>query len=145
MSTKHISALILVTVFLFGCAGRQTHGRPTENVSDIINGSWSGYIQDNPYTHLGFRTPKLDISILPKEDGGWNTNILLNRKTPAQTSTDVYNGGVSIEIMEVSTHSNLIIWYKLNLTKINGEYYLVGGVYFGTKSYTPAQVTFKKT
>ena len=141
----------LTALFLVGCGGQMaTNGSITQNITSpqraedvkrALNGTWNGYIKDNPWTNLQHRTPTLLITA-EENYGNWSAHVWLNGKRPSDVKLYVtYNGEVSLEIME--EYQNLLIWYKLNLL-LRHKPHLMGEVYFGSRMFTPAQASFEK-
>ena len=148
---------LFITVISAGCSGTTISAhttsknfenqiapiaRTTEEIEQLLVGSWYGYIKSTIWTHIAYNKPTLRILRVRNGDDGWTADVLLNRKRPSRVTLDIHPNGISMEILEI--YGNLLIWYNLNFSIYGNEKYLEGGVTYGKKSFTPAGISFQK-
>ena len=115
-------------------------GNLEEHVQKILSGTyWNGYIR-HPREVIGYNTPALQIFRVKKNaEGGWFIDLSLNYKRIDGAELTVSDTVIGIEFTE--RYGNLLIHHSLVL---DGDRRLVGKIWYGTRQFTPAEVTFDK-
>ncbi len=140
--------VLLTAVLAAGCASVSMPTSSTsspalnqeEQISKLLIGTWNGYIR-HPRVVIGYNMPTLQIfgvGVKKTAEGGWFIDLSLNYKRIDGAELTV-NTVIRIEFIE--RYGNILIHHDLVL---DGDRRLVGKIWYGTRQFTPAEVTFDK-
>lgn len=133
--------VLLIATLTAGCASASTLSFPDENqgkrAQEILVGTWNGYVTHSR-ERIDYNTPTLQIFRVERTNGGWAINLSWNGKR-VDAELTVNNTMVMVEFIEL--YANLLIHHSLVLY---GERRMVGKIWYGTRTYTPAEVILEK-
>ena len=95
----------LIVVLMAGCASASTPSyllseNQEEWIQKTLIGTWNGWIKDTRNARIVNNDVTLKIYKVRKEQDGWTANALVNWQSPEYTKLNVYNGTVTLEIMD---------------------------------------------
>jgi len=109
-----------------------------ERVQKLLVGTWNGYIKDTSRARISYNTPTLQIFRVEKTLGKWSAALSWNGKWISDVELTINGSMIRIEFIE--QYANLLIHHELTLY---GRH-LVGKIWYGSRSYNPAEVILNK-
>lgn len=140
---RNWTVLLLAFALTAGCVSASAPSFPAENqeewVRKTLTGTWNGYIKSTRVIII-FTAPTLQIFRVNKiADNQWRIALSLNGKWINTAELTVNDAGIRIEFIEL--YGNLLIYHRLDL---DNDRRLVGLIWYGIRTSTPAEVTFEK-
>jgi len=141
-----IVTLIAIVFFATaGCASVSTLSSPAsslnqeEQIQKLLIGTWYGYIKDTPRARISYNTPTLQIFRVEKTMEKWSIALSWNGKGISDAELTINSSMIRIEFIE--SYGNLLISHDLTFYE-NRRF--VGKIWYGSRSYNPAEVILNK-
>ncbi|OGD24751.1 hypothetical protein A2819_00750 [Candidatus Azambacteria bacterium RIFCSPHIGHO2_01_FULL_40_24] len=139
---KRYLPVLLIMALATGCTSVVYKNNMTvidaKEAERLLIGTWNGYI-----THSRAHViPNTTLQIFQVEktiEGNWSIALSLNGKWINAAELTINESVIRLEFIE--HYANLLIFHDLVLYN---DRHLIGRIWYGTRSYTPAEVTFEK-